>query len=109
MHEVCDFSKLSKFAICFVISLGNTVASMIESDIISLGNIVAATEFPSDRISCDNGTFFIGGGGGRVAVYGYEYDYLLKPPPPQIWTPSAAPVNLSRNFCYRTAASIQST
>ena len=65
MHQVCDFSNLSKFAICFVratefpgsdiISLGNTVASIIESDIISLGNIVAATEFPSDRISCDTG------------------------------------------------------
>ena len=35
--------------------------------------------------------FFIGGGGGRVAVYGYEYDYLFfyhcppkygHPPPP---------------------------
>ena len=65
MHQVCDFSNLSKFATCFVratefpgsdiISLGNTVASIIESDIISLGNIVAATEFPSDRISCDTG------------------------------------------------------
>ena len=28
-----------------------------------------------------HGPFFIGGGGGRVAVYGYEYDYLFKPPP----------------------------
>ena len=37
------------------ISLGFTVATLIVSDIISLGITVAATQFPGDRFSCDTG------------------------------------------------------
>ena len=48
VHRACA----TQFPGSNIISLG---ASIIESDVISLGSIVAATEFPSDRISCDTG------------------------------------------------------
>ena len=45
MHQVCDFSNLSKFATCFVPCFVRAT-EFPGSDIIFLGNIVAATEFP---------------------------------------------------------------
>ena len=41
------------------------------SDRISLGNIVAATIFPSDRISCDTGHYGVGGGVPRAPLVHY--------------------------------------
>ena len=41
------------------ISLGCTVATLIVSDIISLGKTVAVTQFPGDRFSCDINGFLI--------------------------------------------------